>query len=104
MNFQRILALTSKDLKRLIREPATLFMLIMFPVVFTLIFGFSFGAIGGSQTATYQVGLVRMDADEAQEKWTQYFVGNLSNVELLIIQTYADNGTNLTSFRERYKQ
>ncbi len=93
MNLQRIFALARKDLKKLIREPATLFMLIMFPVVFTLIFGFSFGAIGGNQTATYQIGLVNMDAGGTQEKWAQYFVGNLSDFELLIIQAYPDNAT-----------
>jgi len=93
LNFQRIFALVSKDLKKLIREPATLFMLIMFPVVFTLVFGFSFGAIGGNQTTTYQIGLVNMNAGGTQEQWAQYFVGNLSDVELLTIQTYPENDT-----------
>lgn len=93
MNFQRILALVKKDLKKLTREPATLFMIILFPVVFTLIFGFSFGAIGGNQPVTYHIGLVNINAGATQEKWTQYFVGNLSVVGLIEIPVYPDNHT-----------
>ena len=54
MNSQRILALVKKHLKGTIRDPATLFMIILFPVMITLAFGISFGAIGGSQSTTYQ--------------------------------------------------
>ncbi len=68
-------------------------MLIMFPIIFTLTFGFSFGAIGGNQATTYQIGLVNLNADGTQEQWAQYFVGNLSNFELLAIQSYSDNDT-----------
>jgi ABC-type transport system involved in cytochrome c biogenesis permease component len=58
MNFQRISALVKKDLKRLIREPAALFMIILFPAMLTLAFGLAFGGIGGNQSATHQIGIV----------------------------------------------
>ena len=43
MKIQRVLALTKMELKKIIREPAFLFIMLLFPAVLTLIFGFSFG-------------------------------------------------------------
>ena len=42
MKLQRILALLSMELKKLIREPAFLFLMLLFPAVLTLVFGFAF--------------------------------------------------------------
>src|SRR4030043_115571 len=93
MNFQRVFALVKKDLKRLIREPAILFMIILFPTVMTLTFGLAFGGVGGNQSATYMLGTVN-DAPAAQNQtWTQYLIGNLTEVEILEIQFYPDNET-----------
>ena len=93
MNFQRILALVKKDLKRLIREPAALFMIILFPAMLTLAFGLAFGGIGGNQSATYQIGVVNKASTEQNQSWAQYFLGNLTSVEILKIQHYAENET-----------
>jgi ABC-type multidrug transport system permease subunit len=93
MNFQRISALVKKDLKRLIREPAALFMIILFPAMLTLAFGLAFGGIGGNQSATYQVGIVNQVPVSQNKSWTQFFIGNLTKVEILKIQTYPDNET-----------
>ena len=89
MKLQRILALVGKELKKMIRDPAILFLILLFPVVLTLAFGFSFGAIGGNQTTSYQIGLVKT----TQNQWSQYFYGNLSKIELLDVQPYPDNDT-----------
>jgi ABC-type multidrug transport system permease subunit len=43
MNRQRILALVNMELKKIIREPAYLFMMILFPAALTFVFGLSFG-------------------------------------------------------------
>ncbi len=43
MNLQRIMALVKMELKKLIREPAYLFLMLLFPAVLTLTFGISFG-------------------------------------------------------------
>jgi len=66
LNFQRVLPLVKKDLKKMIREPATLFLIILFPVILTLAFGASFGAIGGSQSTTYQIGVVNFHRKSLQ--------------------------------------
>ena len=36
MRFQRVAALTNKEVKKTVREPAVLFMIFLFPVVFVL--------------------------------------------------------------------
>jgi len=42
MKKQRIIALIKMELKKLVREPANLFLMILFPAVLTLTFGFAF--------------------------------------------------------------
>ena len=92
MNFQRVLALVKKDLKKLIRDPAVLFMILLFPVLLTLAFGASFGAVGGTQSTTYQISVVNRDAGGSRQPLSQHFIGNLTNTEILNIQA-ADNET-----------
>ena len=90
MNTQRVFALTKKELKKTIREPAVLFMIFLFPIVFVFAFGASFGGFGGSQTASYQVGIVNFD--EGQQ-WSQVFTNDLSNMSILKVSVYTDNQT-----------
>ncbi len=47
---QQLWALTKVNLKKLIREPANLFLMLLFPAALTLTFGVAFGAIGGGET------------------------------------------------------
>lgn len=93
MNFQRVFALVKKDLKRLVREPAVLFMIILFPVIMTLAFGLAFGGVGGNQSATYPIGVVNKASTIQNQPWAQYFIGNLTNVKILKIQPYSNNET-----------
>jgi len=93
MNFQRVSALVKKDLKRLVREPSALFMIILFPIMLTLAYGLAFGGIGGNQTVSYQIGLVNYNTFNQGPNWTQYFIRNLSSFEILKIQPYPDNAT-----------
>jgi ABC-2 type transport system permease protein len=90
MNLQRILALTKKEMKKTIREPAVLFMIFLFPVVFVFAFGASFGGFGGSGTTTYQVGVVNLDANGAQ---SQVFIDNLLATKIVNVNVYSDNAT-----------
>lgn len=98
MNFQRIFALSKKELKKTIREPAALFMIFLFPITFVLVFGLSFGGVGGSQPATYQVGVVNLEPNDGQ--WSGLFTDSLSNVTMLKVNVYADNQTAQADLRE----
>lgn len=91
MKSQRVFALAEKNLKVIIREPAALFMLILFPVVATLAFGLSFGTTDSGQP-TYQVGLINLDSSGFQQ-WPQYFIGNLSETTIVNIQNYSISNT-----------
>jgi len=93
LNFQRVSSLVRKDLKKMIRQPATLFLIVLFPVMLTLAFGASFGAIGGTQSATYQIAVVNMESSGPYQQWSQHFVENLTHIELLNIQAFSDNET-----------
>jgi len=93
MSSQRVLALVKKDLKRQVREPAALFMIILFPAMLTLAFGLAFGGIGGNQPTTYQIGVVNKASTAQDQSWAQHFIGNLTNMEILKIQSYPSNET-----------
>lgn len=85
MDARRVAALVGKELKRTIREPANLFMVIVFPLVLTLAFGASFGAVGGGETK-YPVAVVNQDAGA----WGATLTSALARVEVLTIQNYTD--------------
>ena len=77
----------------MIREPATLFLIILFPVILTLAFGVSFGAIGGAESTTYQVGVVNLDSAGPYQQWSDNFRGNLADTDILQIRVYSSNET-----------
>jgi ABC-2 type transport system permease protein len=74
-----------KELKRLTREPSVLFMAIIFPLILTLAFGASFGAIGGSETR-YPVAVVNQDTG----MWSSILKSSLTGSQVLNIQNYTD--------------
>jgi len=92
LKLQRVFALSKKNLKAVIRDPGALFMLILFPVIATMAFGFSFGTADSGQP-TYQIGVV--NADFSGLRWSQYFIGNLSETMILNVQNYSDSGAAL---------
>jgi ABC-2 type transport system permease protein len=93
MKMQRVLALTKKEIKKTVREPAFLFMIFLFPIVFVFAFGASFGGgFGGSGSVTYQVGVVNFGAGGSQQ-WSQVFTDSLSNITMLNVNVYTDNQT-----------
>lgn len=91
MKFQRISALTKKELKKTFREPAVLFMIFLFPMVFVLAFGASFGGLGSEQP-TYAIGVVNLDQINTADH-TQSFINALLSMKILSIRVYADNQT-----------
>jgi len=92
LNLQRVLALTKKELKRTVREPAVLFMIFLFPIVFVFAFGASFGGFGGNGTTTYQVGIVILDQTNGQQ-FPQMFIDSLSSTQIINVHIYNDNQT-----------
>lgn len=92
MKLQRVFALTKKEMKKTVREPAYLFMIFLFPIVFVFAFGASFGGGFGGSQSTYQVGVVNFDANGNQQ-WSQVFTDSLSNISLLNVNVYTDNQT-----------
>jgi len=93
MKLQRISALSSKSLKTIIRQPASLFMTILFPLVLTLVFGASFGGIGGGQETTFKMGVVNLDLGGPYSHWSTEFIGNMSQTKILDVKAYPDNAT-----------
>ncbi|MBN2229456.1 MAG: ABC transporter permease [Candidatus Thorarchaeota archaeon] len=93
MNLRRILALTKKELKKTAREPAVLFLLIIFPITITFVFGLAFGGIGGGTTTSFDVGLLNLDTTSPQANWGSSFVGNLTSSDVFVVYQYGDNNT-----------
>ena len=92
MKLQRIVALTKKELKKTIREPAVLFMIFLFPIVFVFAFGASFGGVGSSQTVTYHIGVVNMDTGSLVNA-SQTFLAALTDTKIVNVHVYFDNQT-----------
>ncbi|MCP8321285.1 MAG: ABC transporter permease [archaeon] len=93
VNFQRIIALAKKDIKRIVREPSVLFMIILFPIVLMVAFAMAFGTVGGTQSVTYQIGIVNLNLEGNHQQWSNYFIGNLTNIKILKIQEYQNSET-----------
>ena len=85
MDAGRTAALASKEIKRVFREPANLFMVAIFPLVLTLAFGASFGAMGGGESR-YTVGVLSHDTGT----WGNALVGALKAVPALDVKTMND--------------
>jgi ABC-2 type transport system permease protein len=91
MNPGRILSLVKKEWKKTVREPAVLFMIILFPVILTIAFGASFGATAGSQQATFSVAAV--DLSSGGGNYSAQFTHDLSATGVLSVHSYQSNGS-----------
>jgi ABC-2 type transport system permease protein len=88
MKFGHALALAKKDWKRIFREPAFLFMLVLFPVVLTIAFGTSFGAMGGSQTTQFKIGVIALGGNSTSSNQLSH---DLRASGAFAVSFYADN-------------
>jgi ABC-2 type transport system permease protein len=98
MKFQRIFALTKKEMKKTVREPAVLFMIFLFPIIFVVAFGSSFGG-AGSGDAVYKIGVINTDSG-ANTAFSQTYLNLLTDTKILSIQVYADNQTAQTDLSQ----
>jgi ABC-2 type transport system permease protein len=90
MRLGNALALAKKDWKRILRDPAFLFMIILFPVMLTIAFGTSFGAVGGSQVTTFNVGMVALGGNSTS---SALFHDDMQATGVLKVTGYADNAS-----------
>ena len=87
MKIQTIKALFMKDMKGLLRQPSNLFMAILFPLILTGAFGLAFGSFGSDGgNSQYTIGYINHD----NTNWSGYFVGNLTDNDLLLVTEYTD--------------
>ncbi len=86
MKFQRFFALFIMDIKKTIREPEALFMVILFPLILTAAFGLAFGSFGIGES-TYDLAIVNSDGGP----WSQSLIGNVSTNQIFNPINYADN-------------
>ena len=93
MKLRIISALVKKDLKLFVREPATLFLLILFPLMVSFIFGLAFGGMDSGGDTQFQIGLVNMDANSTDVQWSDSFVGNLTAMNGTVVSFYENNET-----------
>jgi ABC-2 type transport system permease protein len=100
MKLQRVSAIVKKELKTVIREPALLFVLLLFPIALTVAFGISFGAIGGTQLTVYQVGIVDQDAGGPYSSWSSQFIAGLNATNIINPVNYKDNLTAQTDLAQ----
>jgi ABC-type Na+ efflux pump permease subunit len=91
MKLQRIRALAKKEIKKTVREPAVLFMIFLFPVVFVFAFGASFGGVGAGQPA-YTIGVVNLDHPGSVNA-SQILLTALTDTKILNLHLYSDNQT-----------
>jgi ABC-2 type transport system permease protein len=92
MKSSRVIALAKKDWKRMIRDPAVLFMIILFPLVLTIAFGASFGAVGGSQSATYTIAVVDL-GNTGNTSLSHQFTQALASSNILKVKSFQNNHT-----------
>jgi len=90
MRLFRAFALAKKEWKRMVREPAFLFMIILFPAILTIAFGTSFGAVGGSQPATYNLAVVDLGAG-GNLTASHQFAQALEATNVIKVQYFSDN-------------
>ncbi len=88
MKLRRFLAIFKMDIKKTIREPAALFLLILFPIIITAAFGAAFGSLGAGET-TYDIAIINQDG--ASDPWSQALIGNLSANQIFNLKDYSSN-------------
>jgi ABC-type multidrug transport system permease subunit len=100
MNFIRIKAIVSKELKVVKRQPALLFLVIIFPIIMTLTFNIAFGGETGGDTQQYDLAVVNLNENGVSDQWATYFIGNLSDSDILEVKKYTSNASAQTDLTQ----
>jgi ABC-2 type transport system permease protein len=83
----RAITLAVKEIRRTVREPATLLLVLLFPIILAVMFGTAFGGSPG-QNAHYSVAVV----DSDHSAWSERLVQNMASTGILSV-TKADNSS-----------
>jgi ABC-2 type transport system permease protein len=93
MGLRRVTALTKKNLKMFTRQPAVLFLLLLFPLIVTATFGLAFGGMGEGGVTNFDVGLLNLDTATTDAQWADSFEGNLTELDGITVLYYEANET-----------
>ncbi|MHA2211297.1 MAG: ABC transporter permease [Candidatus Thorarchaeota archaeon] len=93
MGLRRVTALTKKNLKMFTRQPAVLFLLLLFPLIVTATFGLAFGGMGEGGVTNFDVGLLNLDTATSDAQWADSFEGNLTVLDGITVLYYETNET-----------
>ncbi len=80
-----------KNVKMFTRQPAVLFLLLLFPIIVTATFGLAFGGMGEGGVTDFDVGLLNLDTGATDPKWADGFVGNLTELEGITVLYFDSN-------------
>ncbi|MGD0818423.1 MAG: ABC transporter permease [Methanomassiliicoccales archaeon] len=83
----RAITLAAKEIKRSVREPATLLLIILFPLVLAVMFGTAFGGSPG-QNVHYSIAVV----DSDRSAWSERLMQNMGGMGILTV-SQNDNAT-----------
>ena len=75
------------------RQPAVLFLLLLFPLIVTATFGLAFGGMGEGGVTNFDVGLLNQDTATTNSQWADSFEGNLTELEGITVLHYETNET-----------
>jgi hypothetical protein len=78
MNIQRILGYIKKEMIHILKDPAYLFLVVIFPIVLTAAFGLSFGSLNTNSNSSYVIAVINNDQMSTHPEWATNFMGNLS--------------------------
>ncbi|MHA2060437.1 MAG: ABC transporter permease, partial [Candidatus Ranarchaeia archaeon] len=93
MNLSRLVNLVKNDLKMSFREPGMVFLLLLFPIMFTVICSVAFGGMDAGGTTSFAIGVVNLDNPASSNTWTTSFVGNLTQENATHIIYYETNSS-----------
>ncbi len=80
------------EFKKLVREPAQLFLMILFPAILTLSFGLAFGSIETGEQK-YDLCIINLNESGRYPGWSEEFVTNIAQTGVFSFKNYTDQET-----------
>jgi len=82
-----------KNVKMFTRQPAVLFLLLLFPIIVTATFGLVFGGMGEGGVTNFDIGLLSLDTAATDPQWADSFEGNLTELEGITVLYFDANAS-----------